>query len=191
MMKSAWSYSTDCASSINICLITPVLSASIWLRIFIASIMHSVSPSLTDWPTSIKGRNPGSRTVECPHHRWFDGMPWRLAGCWVTCNRSGGRCYCYRGGSDRCSRSEFAWIAVNAYRLFAFGNFDFCDVRFFNNFDQFFIFLISTIYFLSSSVWWAACKASSYPVAPNPQITLCNIREIGVFTKRLPRVNIG
>lgn len=37
----------------------PLVSASISLSSFIASIMHSVSPALTDWPTSTNGLDPG------------------------------------------------------------------------------------------------------------------------------------
>ncbi len=33
----------------------PVLSASIWFIIFMASMMQMVSPSLTCWPTSTNG----------------------------------------------------------------------------------------------------------------------------------------
>lgn len=59
MMKSAWPYSTAWPLSTNIFLIVPERSASISLRIFMASIMQTVSPSLTFVPTSTKGSAPG------------------------------------------------------------------------------------------------------------------------------------
>ena len=37
----------------------PAVSASIWLNIFMASMMPSVSPTLTCWPTSTKGGDSG------------------------------------------------------------------------------------------------------------------------------------
>ncbi len=40
-------------------LITPLLSASTWLNIFIASIRQRVSPAATLWPISKNGLAPG------------------------------------------------------------------------------------------------------------------------------------
>ncbi len=52
MIKSGWPNSTGSPFSARMALITPPLSASIWFMIFIASMMHRVSPTLTLWPTS-------------------------------------------------------------------------------------------------------------------------------------------
>src|SRR5690606_18111286 len=59
MTNSGWPYSTGSPFSTRISLMTPALSASISLSSFMASMMHSGSPSLTDWPTSTKGAAPG------------------------------------------------------------------------------------------------------------------------------------
>ena len=40
-------------------LMVPDLSASIWLSIFMASMMQRVSPAFTCWPTSTNGLAPG------------------------------------------------------------------------------------------------------------------------------------
>ena len=57
--NSGWPYSTAWPFSARIRVTVPDLSASISFKIFMASIMHSVSPSLTWSPTSMKGLAPG------------------------------------------------------------------------------------------------------------------------------------
>jgi hypothetical protein len=52
--------STGCASSNRIWTTVPDLGAGIWLRVFIASTIRSVSPALTAEPTSQNGLAPGS-----------------------------------------------------------------------------------------------------------------------------------
>jgi hypothetical protein len=52
MTNSGSPYSTGSPFSTRIALTTPARSASIWFIIFIASMMHSVSPALTSCPTS-------------------------------------------------------------------------------------------------------------------------------------------
>ena len=52
-------YSTGWPFSASTCLTTPALSASISFMSFIASMMHSVSPTWTVSPTSTKGFAPG------------------------------------------------------------------------------------------------------------------------------------
>src|SRR5450830_252312 len=54
MVNSGWSYSTGWPSSTRIDSITPLVSASMWFIIFMASTMHRVSPFFTLWPTSTK-----------------------------------------------------------------------------------------------------------------------------------------
>ena len=51
MTNNTWPYSTGSPFCTRIDLITPETSASIWFIIFMASMMHSVSPSLTRSPT--------------------------------------------------------------------------------------------------------------------------------------------
>lgn len=54
-----WPYSTGSPLSTRIAFMVPALSASIWLRSFMASMMQRVSPTLTLCPTSTKGEEPG------------------------------------------------------------------------------------------------------------------------------------
>src|SRR5690606_14659522 len=54
MVNSGWSYSTGWPSSTRMDSITPLVSASMWFIIFMASTMHRVSPFFTVWPTSTK-----------------------------------------------------------------------------------------------------------------------------------------
>ena len=51
--STGWPFSTRMACTV------PATSASIWLNIFIASMMPSVSPALTCWPTLTKAGVPG------------------------------------------------------------------------------------------------------------------------------------
>ena len=59
MMNSGWPYSTAWPLSPRICVTVPDLSASISLRIFMASMMQTVSPSLTLLPISTNAAAPG------------------------------------------------------------------------------------------------------------------------------------
>ena len=59
MMNSGWPNSTGWPFSTRIALTTPDLSASISFISFIASMMQSVSPACTVWPTSTNGLAPG------------------------------------------------------------------------------------------------------------------------------------
>ena len=59
MVNSGWSYSTGWPSSTRMDSITPLVSASMWFIIFIASTMHRVSPFFTLWPTSTKAGEVG------------------------------------------------------------------------------------------------------------------------------------
>src|SRR5690606_37527119 len=58
--NSGWSNSTGCPLSQTIASTVPEASASIGLNIFIASMMPSVSPALTDWPTVTKAGLSGA-----------------------------------------------------------------------------------------------------------------------------------
>ena len=59
MMNSGWPYSTAWPLSQRILVTVPLLSASISLRIFIASMMQIVSPSYTWLPISTNAFAPG------------------------------------------------------------------------------------------------------------------------------------
>ena len=59
IMNSGWPYSTAWPFSLRILVTVPDLSASISLRIFMASMMQIVSPSLTALPTSTNDLAPG------------------------------------------------------------------------------------------------------------------------------------
>ncbi len=59
MMNSGWPYSTGCPFSTRISLTLPPTSASISFSNFIASMMHSVSPGFTTWPSSMNDAAPG------------------------------------------------------------------------------------------------------------------------------------
>ncbi|MNG01334.1 hypothetical protein D3C84_843080 [compost metagenome] len=59
MVNSGWSYSTGWPSSTRMDSITPLVSASMWFIIFMASTMHRVSPFFTVWPTSTKDGEVG------------------------------------------------------------------------------------------------------------------------------------
>ncbi|MCY1174387.1 hypothetical protein D9M73_145880 [compost metagenome] len=59
MVNSGWSYSTGWPSSTRMDSITPLVSASMWFIIFMASTMHRVSPFFTVWPTSTKDGEDG------------------------------------------------------------------------------------------------------------------------------------
>jgi hypothetical protein len=59
MVNSGWSYSTGWPSSTRMDSITPLVSASMWFIIFMASTMHRVSPFFTVWPTSTKAGEAG------------------------------------------------------------------------------------------------------------------------------------
>ncbi len=59
MMNSGWPYSTGWPFSTRIALIMPAASASISFISFIASMMQTVSPALTFWPTSTNGLDSG------------------------------------------------------------------------------------------------------------------------------------
>src|SRR3546814_7836646 len=59
MTNSGWPYSTGSPFSTRLSLMTPDLSASISFSCFMASKMHSGSPSLTDLPTSLNGAAHG------------------------------------------------------------------------------------------------------------------------------------
>ena len=52
-------YSTGWPFSTNICVTLPERGACIWFSVFIASMMSSVWPSFTDWPSSMKLAEPG------------------------------------------------------------------------------------------------------------------------------------
>src|SRR5262249_19450130 len=60
MIISGSPNSTGCASSNRIWTTVPDLGAGIWLSVFIASTISSVSPALTTEPTSQNGLAPGS-----------------------------------------------------------------------------------------------------------------------------------
>jgi len=53
---------------LRIALMTPALSDSISFIIFMASMMHRVSPTLTWLPTSTKGFASVKRSIESPYH---------------------------------------------------------------------------------------------------------------------------
>ena len=75
MTKSGWPNSTGWPFSTRIALIVPAASASISFISFIASMMQSVSPSLTALPTSTKGCASGRRrAVEGADHRRLDDV---------------------------------------------------------------------------------------------------------------------
>ena len=59
MMKSGWPNSTGLPLSTSTLTTRPATSDSIWFIIFMASMMHSVSPSWTRSPTWTKGAAPG------------------------------------------------------------------------------------------------------------------------------------
>lgn len=59
MMNNAWPYSTASPLPQRICFTVPATSVSISLRIFMASMMHTVWPALTVLPTSTNGAAPG------------------------------------------------------------------------------------------------------------------------------------
>src|SRR3546814_5523352 len=59
MVNSGWSYSTGWPSSTRMDSITPLVSASMWFIIFMASTMHRVLPFFTVWPTSTKDGEDG------------------------------------------------------------------------------------------------------------------------------------
>ena len=59
MTTSGLPYSTGCASSNRIAVTVPARGDGIWFIVFIASMISSVWPSLTSWPTSTKGLASG------------------------------------------------------------------------------------------------------------------------------------
>ena len=59
MTNRTWPNSTGSPLVTWIAAMRPATSASIWFIIFIASIMHSVSPTLTSSPTLTNGSASG------------------------------------------------------------------------------------------------------------------------------------
>lgn len=120
----------------------PLVSASMWFIIFMASTMQRISPFLTVWPTSTNG---GFRrgAVEGADHRRTDYGTVQLG-----CGRSS---VSSRGGSGgrsrrRCGRSlcvdrllhrDLLAVAADANRLLTFVNFQLVDTGLFQQFDQF------------------------------------------------------
>ena len=59
MMKSGWPNSTGSPFFTRTAVTRPALSDSIWFIIFMASMMHSVSPTFTSLPMSTNDFAPG------------------------------------------------------------------------------------------------------------------------------------
>jgi hypothetical protein len=119
----------------------PARSDSIWFRIFIASMMHRMSPTLTCCPSSTNALLPRrGRPVEGAHHRRAHqgalvGSGAASAGRRGSHRLRGGR-GCSRGPRPHHHRPSARCRAADAHRFLALVDLDLGDVGFFEQLDE-------------------------------------------------------